>query len=801
MTSASSSSDYTSVSAANSDGLGNAGPTPVRMAARKSLFAKQEEPDLDQSAPASIVASRAPRDERIPVESGSTQGVDLEVLKKATAILDSLYGKVVQNWAGFIPRDGQIAMMRESLLTFLSSSDPETAPRGGNLAELEAGTGTGKTIAYCLAAIAASQVTGKKVLISTATIALQEQLVKRDLPRLAEILGGLKFDILKGRGRYACTSRLENVLADDFSSEWLSDIDANKTPSKPDGSTEAFAKKLLADLNSESWDGDIDSIVVQPLPGQWAKVQADAGSCSANKCKNYSKCAFFKARNKAGQATLVVGNHALVLASLATDSTKLIDPANTLFIFDEAHHIPDIAAAQYANNARLDLTLKIQEKLRATLVKAERKLSPAGKIASALAAVKLTEAAAKVHNIQTALQSSNLLSGEDGTYRFPNGLIPPGLAAEFEAASAAFSAALSSVFTVTGELQQDDESVSQSELNDRKLIASEILTYAGRIVMARDVCEAMVKSDRIPLVKWISRVESSLGMDIQINASPLTPASGLATNLWSKVSAAVCSSATLTACGGFDYFDRLSGLNRFPGRRSGIVASPFDYVKQGELRVAHMDNNPKSNDFAKELSDRLPAILAPHKMGQLVLFTSKKQMEMSFKALPPELAANVMMQGQHSRGQMLKEHGLRVQAGRSSILFGLQSMGEGLDLPGDLCNHVVIDKLPFVPPTSPVEAGLSEWLTSQERDPFEELAVPKTAMRLAQWVGRAIRSVNDYAVITVCDTRLATTGYGREIISGLPPFPLVVMGNGERAKSQAGKQGNAPTVLRRLRVA
>jgi ATP-dependent DNA helicase DinG len=149
-----------------------------------------------------------------------------------------------------------------------------------------------------------------------------------------------------------------------------------------------------------------------------------------------------------------------------------------------------------------------------------------------------------------------------------------------------------------------------------------------------------------------------------------------------------------------------------------------------------------------------------------------------YNALPRDLMDQVQMQGDKSRTQLLKDHGLRVEKGERSIIFGLQSFGEGIDLPGELCEHVLIDKLPFTPPNSPVEEALSEWLGAQGRDAFNELSVPRAAMKLAQWSGRGVRTITDKAVITVCDTRLVTMRYGHAILAGLPPFP-VVRGDGK----------------------
>ena len=214
-------------------------------------------------------------------------------------------------------------------------------------------------------------------------------------------------------------------------------------------------------------------------------------------------------------------------------------------------------------------------------------------------------------------------------------------------------------------------------------------------------------------------------------------------------------------------------MNRFPERRCLVVASPFDYAAQGELRIAPMKHSPKSPGFSEELCGMLPALLREHRHGQLVLFTSKRQMQACRASLPEDLSGQVQMQGERSRNELLKEHGLRIAGGKRSIIFGLQSFGEGIDLPGRLCEHVVIDKLPFTPPTSPVEEALAEWLSAQGRDPFSEIALPRAAMKLAQWAGRGVRTVTDRAVITVCDTRLLTMRYGQDILAGLPPFRLV----------------------------
>jgi ATP-dependent DNA helicase DinG len=364
-------------------------------------------------------------------------------------------------------------------------------------------------------------------------------------------------------------------------------------------------------------------------------------------------------------------------------------------------------------------------------------------------------------------------------HRYAGGRIPEALIPECEQLSIVIGSIAAVVAGVADALMQADESKSPAERDERSRAGVELGVYLSRLDTLERLFRAWATHDAVPWAKWLEfsaappGVPGAANTDAWLCASPMTAAGLLSRGLWRSVSAAVCTSATLTACGSFDFFDRLSGMNRFPERRALVVPSPFDYATQGELRIAPMKHSPKSPEFSEELCRTLPGLLRQHSHGQLVLFTSKRQMQACRAALPADLAVHVQMQGEGSRTELLKEHGRRVALGQRSILFGLQSFGEGIDLPGPLCEHVVIDKLPFTPPSSPVEEALSEWLSSQGRDPFAELAVPRAAMKLAQWAGRGVRTVTDRAVITVCDTRLVTMRYGRDILAGLPAFPVV----------------------------
>jgi ATP-dependent DNA helicase DinG len=224
--------------------------------------------------------------------------------------------------------------------------------------------------------------------------------------------------------------------------------------------------------------------------------------------------------------------------------------------------------------------------------------------------------------------------------------------------------------------------------------------------------------------------------------------------------------------GDFEYFLRQTGLNWFPKTRTFEAESPFNYEEQGTFSVPDMLECPSANaqGHTEELSEVIPRELADLKHGALVLFTSKKQMKQVYENLPEDFLNDVLMQGDQTRSKLMANHEKRIENDQRSILFGMQSFGEGMDLPGKLCEVVVITKLPFAPPDSPVEEAKAEWLEKNQGNPFYEISVPAVALKLQQWVGRGIRTETDKAKIIVLDKRLKTKPYGKKLIAGLPPF-------------------------------
>lgn len=292
----------------------------------------------------------------------------------------------------------------------------------------------------------------------------------------------------------------------------------------------------------------------------------------------------------------------------------------------------------------------------------------------------------------------------------------------------------------------------------------------------------------IPHAKWFTLETDGEFIVVKAHASPIQPGSTLRQHLWSQVRGAVLTSATLTSCGHFDFFLRESGLAGDASVTTLEVPSPFDYARQGKLVARETVADPReAARFTEEMVEALLNDLSRVQAGALVLFTSREQMRQAVDALSTSMRNQVLVQTALPRQTLLARHRDNVEMGEPSIIFGMQSFGEGLDLPGALCESLFITKLPFAPPDDPVGEARAEWLRSSGRNPFNELVVPATAIRLAQWVGRAIRTEEDQAHVYCYDKRLTGTSYGQQLIKGLPP-----------SHCSADPSERAPASLKRL---
>ncbi len=716
------------------------------------------------------------------------------------------FDAIVAQGGGFRDRPGQ-RQMAQAVAQAFSEADLGTLPPTGDgteatperrIAVIQAGTGVGKSLAYSAPAIALALARNTRVLIATATVALQEQLVHKDLPALAALWPEpFRFALAKGRGRYVCRLKLERLVGSDGTNPAdEGDLFIDDGLALAESGPQALAAQLaywhgLAQaLATGTWDGDRDSLPTTPEARQWQPIAAEASSCTAKHCPLFNNCTYFEQRKSLVGAQVIVANHDLLLSSLGSRTLPELD--HCLLVLDEAHHLPGVALDQFT--ASMDLTRvgwidplaqrAVQVGAALALVDALEAPRYAAQLRQALQA--LAKAVAEQVWAETDLPlpaykqrstpnaPADTSTPEMQRLRLPGGRLPQALPALLMVVRDAASQWLEQLAALAKALKAE---IKERPEDARRLsgLYAQMGTLAPRLEAVADTTQwllAGLEADSTPVAKWFTRHPAADGsLHLRVHACPTLPAMVLRQHLWPRVRAAVLTSATLTSCGRFDFFLAETGLNQDGQARALEVPSPFDYATQGRFEIATTRADPReAAPFTAEMLGLLLADLQQVRGGALVLCTSRDQLRQLVAALPPVLRDVALVQGEWPRTLLLKRHREQVGLGKVSIIIGLQSFGEGLDLPGDLCATLFITKLPFAPPDDPVSEARAEWLQSQGRNPFMELTVPATSVRLAQWAGRAIRTETDTARIVCYDRRLIRTAYGQHLLQGLPPF-------------------------------
>ena len=277
-----------------------------------------------------------------------------------------------------------------------------------------------------------------------------------------------------------------------------------------------------------------------------------------------------------------------------------------------------------------------------------------------------------------------------------------------------------------------------------------------------------------PLAKWITRRIDDKN-DYFFHASPISSASYLANNLWRRAAGAVLTSATLQSLGSFNLILRQTGLQWLPETTTLALQSPFDFDAQGELYLPSVHASPTDPAaHTAAIVEWLPKLISAEEgIGTLVLFSSRKQMQEVALRLPESHLPLLLVQGELPKAVLLEKHHQAIAEGRASIIFGLDSFAEGLDLPGEACVQVIIAKLPFSMPDNPIEKTQNRWIEQRGGNPFIEITVPEASIKLIQAVGRLIRTESDYGRVTILDNRVKTQNYGSQMLACLPPFKRI----------------------------
>lgn len=672
---------------------------------------------------------------------------------------------------------------------------------------VEAGTGTGKTLAYLIAAIPVAKALGKTLVISTATVALQDQIVLKDLPDLKKhSTMDFNWTLAKGRGRYLCMSRLEARLHD----EGNGDSDTMPLflldgPKSEEPGTRAFFEEMLASYGSRNWDGDRDHWPEQIPDDVWRQVTTDHRQCTNRHCSYFDSCAFFDARKDLDDADIVVANHDLVLADLALGGGAILpEPENALYIFDEAHHLPDKALNHFAASVPLNSTRQWLKQLSQALVKMQPYLPGGSQAAKSLdrigsASRDVDLVLARVY--EEAEQNTGWEFNEErrtAQWRYPEGALPEAMAELSAEARIATANLVRQLGVLADELQGAFDERKEHEI-DRETAEAWYPVIGSFHSRAEDQlrlwtawCEqggatpgdAAEDSDAgneqgpktpsfksPPPARWAVRQRWDHAEDITLYSSPVLADNLLYSRLWSRAYGAVLTSATLTALGRFDRLNSRAGLPQ--GSRFLVVPSSFRYAEMATVEVPAMSAMPTDDGFADELIRRLPDLWAGEK-ATLVLFTSRRQMIQVRDALAPEYPDLIITQDDMAKGEVLRQHCSRVDEGRPSVLFGVASFAEGIDLPGKYLHHVVITRLPFSVPDDPIESSLAEWVTQRGGNPFMEITVPDASIKLVQAVGRLLRTEQDTGRVTILDRRIIARRYGQLLLDALPPFRRII---------------------------
>ena len=633
-------------------------------------------------------------------------------------------GRLSRALAGYEPRDDQLAMARAV----------ERAIERHRYLVAEAGTGTGKTLAYLVPAA----LSGRRVVVSTATKTLQEQIWWRDLPLLRERCG-LSFDAayLKGRSNYYCLVRgAEFARAPTFATR----EEAAQWPG-----IEAWARSTGSGDRAE-----LD------LPDQflaWRDLSATSESCLGRECERYEDCFVTRARAQAATADVLLVNHHLFFADLAMRTGRAgveILPEHDVVIFDEAQAIEDVATEYFGLSVS---SFRVEELAR----DAQRAVADRPDLASLMkqATQELRRAGERFFAaVADGLRSSaagGAIRGRHGRRRRE----------EEEAVRAPLG---EDVLAPTERERERLEAALASMRDTLADAASPSLAQVARRAGELSVELAAVTSTREPSRVYFGEVR---GRGVFLRAAPIDVAEELVERLYRRTDTAVFTSATLAAQGRFDYFRRQVGLlpefdveeARFPG--------PFDFERQAALVALDGLPEPNAPGFVPAAALAVRELTAVTGGRAFVLCTSTRNMVALHDACK-DLPYRILLQGERPKHRLL-------EAFREvpSVLFATQSFWEGVDVPGEALSLVVIDRLPFAPPGDPVVAARLRALEAQGRDGFAELQVPSAALALRQGFGRLVRTRGDRGLVAVLDRRLVTKGYGRAFLATLPSCPLL----------------------------
>jgi len=684
----------------------------------------------------------------------------LESLTRPLNLAFSYDGYISRNMGRYEPRPKQYEM----------AADCAEALSKKHFLMAEAGTGTGKSFAYLTPAVLFSIAEKSRVVVSTNTKNLQDQLFNKDLPFLEKSLP-FKFQaaLLKGRGNYLCRRKWNEVLSDpDY---YLSD----------DERTRALTLLFWANRTTT---GDIAENNGFHSGYLWSKFNSEAGSCSGSKCSQYNDCYLQNARKQASSSNIVIVNHALLLSDIASQNAVLDE--YRYLVMDEAHNLEKAASNHLGKEANI-------HKLRAFCFNLYRK---DGNETGLLA--RLKKKFESDNNLMELLEKATLETNRVrnnsaeffGSITDSIKLDPTFKASQYtlkqrygngdtfiNAGSNYFEELLKNLKDLSRLLRSISDSLTEKgkDVTDEGAPVLELNASADEASTIYSGLEDLYSADDPEWVFWWEMPQKE-NADVYLQSAPLNPGEMLNAKMYPWLDSIIFTSATLTVADDFSYFlDRL-GL-KLDDNREVIVknyGSPFDYNAQALYCVPGFMPPPRNiNEFNDSLADLIVKIAVEYRKGLLVLFTSYRQLDTVYKMISGQLRSEgipLLGQGMDGGRTDILQKFLRERA----VLLGTDSFWQGVDAPGEALEILIIAKLPFDVPTEPLVQARSEKLESEGKNPFLEYSIPEAVIKLRQGIGRLIRSGEDKGVVIICDNRVITTKWGMIFRESLPKKPEVL---------------------------
>jgi ATP-dependent DNA helicase DinG len=644
-------------------------------------------------------------------------------------------GIAEEAWPGYEARPAQIRMTQAILDRLLE---------GGPIA-VEAPTGVGKTLAYLLAAV----LSGRRVLVSTHTKTLQDQIVDSDLPKLRALLARMglalqrarpddgppepheiRFALMKGRANYLCLAKLDR-----------------KSQQGSFGFGDAADPLVqIRSWSEQSERGDrVELGQLSEADGIWSELDARSETCTGSRCPRYDACFVMRMRKEAQAARLIVVNHHLLLSDLALKAEASLSDRGSFgevvpdadgLILDEAHGLEQVASEYFGGQ----VSLRKLERL-------------SNDVATFLAETPAASSACSLHLTRAQVETENLfrnLPPVDGRVRIA---ATGGSGAENTQWEPARSR-LGDTEAALRALAADLEALADADPVSEQLARRALELWEGiRFVLAAEDPD---------FVYWSERQ----GKSASLGASPILASNLLRHHLFPRFGAVAMCSATLSA-GRKDLSYFLESLGAPEDTETLVLGSPFDFERQAAL---YLPANVGAPDGPAGVERALPVLQSLVELvggGALLLFTSNRAMREAYRRLKPKLAHPASMQGEAPKRELIQDFVARAPA----VLFATASFWEGVDIPGDPLRLVVIDRLPFDPPTDPLLAARAERIERRGGSAFRQLQLPRAILRLKQGFGRLVRSRHDRGVVAILDGRIRTRGYGRRFVDALPPVP------------------------------